>query len=393
MHRSLLGNGHQFNKPHYAAKFTPWPPPCDCFLFVFVADISREVFVADAFKGKLSLSTKCIEIDRSRLYQNTIETYSMRPKLVNTIPISVHFEGEEALDFGGVCRDFFSGFWEEAYVKMFDGVAFLTPVYHSDVDMDQFRVLGQILSHGYLCCGFIPTRISFPVLAFILLGLSTSITREILVQSLSELLSLVDHRAVALALKSKEFTPRMRADLINILSRFGCRDVPTPQNLDDLLRSLAEHQFRLQPYAALSAMNGGVPEKHKPFWQAMGVGNLYCLCDALTAKPIKILDQIMEPDFNNPNEQRVFGYLQQYVGNMKLDEAKKFLRFITGSSVLTSDPINVSFNALTGITRRPIAHTCSNMLELPHTYNTFLEFVEEFTALLGSEHCWRMNSL
>jgi len=102
-----------------------------------------------------------------------------KPKLVDKFLLSVRFIEEKELDFGGICRDFFSGFWEEAYVKMFDGAALLTPVSHADVDMNQFPVLGQVLSHGYLCCGFIPKRISFPVLALVLLGLSTSIPQEI----------------------------------------------------------------------------------------------------------------------------------------------------------------------------------------------------------------------
>lgn len=80
---------------------------------------------------------------------------------------------------------------------------------------------------------------------------------------------------------------------------------------------------------------------------------------------------------------------------MKVAEVKCFffLRFVTGSSVLTSDTINVSFNTLGGAARRPIAHTCSNLLELSNTYCTFfLEFVEEFSALLSNEEfCWSMN--
>lgn len=115
---------------------------------------------------------------------------------------------------------------------------------------------------------------------------------------------------------------------------------------------------------------------------------------ALTASPEKVLEKIVEPDFSNANEERVFGYLQQYIGEMKVDESKRFLRFVTGSSVVTVSNISISFNALTGLARRPTAHTCSNLLELPHTYNTFLEFAEEFSVLLANEEfCWSMNSL
>ena len=35
----------------------------------------------------------------------------------------------------------------------------------------------------------------------------------------------------------------------------------------------------------------------------------------------------------NAAEERVYGYLVSFVGNMKLEELRLFLRFITGSSV------------------------------------------------------------
>lgn len=213
-----------------------------------------------------------------------------------------------------------------------------------------------------------------------------------MLESFSDFLSIVDRRAIALALGAKEFDAGMEASVVNILSRFGCREVPTPRNLKRLLHGLARHQFRLQPFAALCAMNAGVPETHKPFWQAVGVEELYGTYSALTANPEKVLEMVVEPEFSNPNEQRVYGYLQQYVGEMKLDEAKRFLRFITGSSVVSSDQVRICFNALTGAARRPIAHTCSNMLELSYNYNTFIEFLEEFTIILSND-CWPMNSL
>ena len=328
------------------------------------------------------------------MYRDAVVMYSTKPKLVNQFPLSVHFDGEEGLDFGGVCRDFFSGFWEEAYVKMFDGAALLTPVSRADIDLNQFAVLGKILSHGYLCSGFLPTRISFPVLALVLLGPSTTISRETLVSCFLEFVSQVDRKTIAEALEAKEFSGAMRDGLVNILSRFGCRDMPTPQNLKNQLFSLAQHQFRSQPFAAISMMNSGIPEKHRPFWQSMSDDEFRLLCDSLMANPEKILEKLEEPVFRHSNEGRVFSYLQQYIGEMKLEEAKRFLRFVTGSSVLSSDGISVCFNALEGAGRRPISHTCSNKLELPYTYGTFLEFAEEFTALLRcGELCWSMNTL
>ena len=114
----------------------------------------------------------------------------------------------------------------------------------------------------------------------------------------------------------------------------------------------------------------------------------------MNANPQKVLEQLHEPSvFHNPNQERVFGYLQQYVGNMKPEEVQKFLRFITGSSVCLSSGIAVSFNALSGASRRPVAHTCACELELPYTYTSFIDFVDEFTTVLSDGCCWEMQSI
>ena len=39
--------------------------------------------------------------------------------IVNEYPIHIKYNGEQAVDDGGVTRDMFSGFWEEAFHKLF----------------------------------------------------------------------------------------------------------------------------------------------------------------------------------------------------------------------------------------------------------------------------------
>ena len=95
----------------------------------------------------------------------------------------------------------------------------------------------------------------------------------------------------------------------------------------------------------------------------------------------------------NSAEDRVFGYLLSFVGNMKQNELRLFLRFVTGSSVLLAKQIMVSFNGLTGLARRPISHTCECHLELPVSYATYPEFELEFMKVLTSEVSWAMDAV
>ena len=45
----------------------------------------------------------------------------------------------------------------------------------------------------------------------------------------------------------------------------------------------------------------------------------------------------------------------------------------------------MEFTKLEGLGRRPIAHTCGCVLEIPSTYDSFSEFGAEFTNVLAKE--------
>ena len=121
---------------------------------------------------------------------------------------------------------------------------------------------------------------------------------------------------------------------------------------------------------------------------------LYGLYIALTATPSKVLEKLDEPIATSVAEQRVFKYLQQFIGHMKVEEVQKFLQFITGSSVCISQPIKVTFNSLSGLAQQPISHTCSSTLELSTSYATYMDFSTEFSNVLSQEAFrWEMDSM
>ena len=248
----------------------------------------------------------------------------------------------------------------------------MVPLAHADIssDMNDFEILAKILSHGFLVCGFIPTRIAFPVLCYALLGASVNIPQNLIVQSFCDFLTTVDQECISKALVEKNFQEELQTDVV---SRYGCRNIPTPNNLCKILMNVANYEFRSKPFVALTTMNAGIPDSHKVYWESTSVHDLYSLWSSLSASPQKVLEKIQEPMFKNPSEEHIFNYLIQYVGGMKIEEAQKFLRFVTGSTVLREEDISISFNALTGLARRPIAHSCGHVLELSSTYSTMLK--------------------
>ncbi len=292
----------------------------------------------------------------------------------------------------------FSAFWEEAFKQFFDGQSLMTPVIHPHTDMTCLPTLGRILSHGYLVSGFLPIRIAFPVLASILLGQSTEVPKGILLDAFADSLCTFEAKVIRDALQfpasASRFPEETESSLISVLSRYSCREVPTPQSLKRLLIQVSSYEFQVKPLAAICSIRSGIPTTQQPFWQNKSVNDLHALYLLLFATPAKVLNLIKEPDVMNPNEQRVLGYLLQYVGDMKAEGLRRFLRFTTGSSVVIAESLSVTFNNLTGLGRRPIAHTCTCCIELPSSYMSYLDFEHEFATILAdTDYTWQIDGL
>ncbi len=85
-----------------------------------------------------------------------------------------------------------------------------------------------------------------------------------------------------------------------------------------------------------------------------------------------------------PKQREVQNHLKRYIGELDEEKLGKFLRFTTGSDVVTSDRIEIMLTNMSELTGRPIWHTCGRVLEMANCYNRFPEFRSEFNAVLES---------
>jgi len=338
-------------------------------------------------------------VSRSSIYESVLELF-MNPETANTFPLRIKFADENAIDGGGVYRDMLSGFWEEAYCHLFDGGSLLTPVLHPQMDMTVFPTLGKIISHGYLFSVFLPLRIALPTLVLLLFGntMVQKIHDDVYIETFLETVSTVEtdflKDTLELCETSGVFSVKQNERLTNILSRFGCRQQPTPASLKCIVVQCAKYEFLVKPSAAIEAISRGIPTLHQAFWRELSLNSFYGIKEALTASPEKVVQAIEEPFFTNMNEERIFNYLIQYVGSLNPTDVQKFLRFTTGSSVCIARPIYVMFNNVEGLARRPIGHTCDCSLELSVNYTTYNDFVQEIQAVLFSRQVdkWTMDA-
>jgi len=94
------------------------------------------------------------------------------PATLRHYSLRVSFIGERAVDTG---RDMLKAFWQAAYMKFFEGSNLLAPLVHAQTDMAMLRVLGTVLSHGYLFSKMLPIRIAFPSLYACLVGVNAKV--------------------------------------------------------------------------------------------------------------------------------------------------------------------------------------------------------------------------
>ena len=286
--------------------------------------------------------------------------------------------------------------WEEAYQKLFEGATLVIPLLHPQSDMAVFPILGKIISHGYLSSGYLPVRIAFPSLIGILLGSTASIPKQFHVDTLLDYLNMHDREKLKFALDSCScpFSDDITTNLIAILSQLGCRVIPTSENLGEIIEGVAQYEFCCKPVAAMTMINSGIPQEHKKFWNDLGISGIKRMYDSLVATPDKVLG-LLDVFCTNKTEERIFGYLKSLIGNMGSDDLRNFLRFTTGSSVCIGKKITITFSSISGLARRPFAHTCSSTLELPVVYNNYFDFSSEWSAILhdtSNKWNWRMDS-
>ena len=336
-------------------------------------------------------------VNRSNIFEDVIDMYR-EGDIVGEFPIYIIYEGERGVDEGGVQRDMFSAFWEEAYTRFFEGATTLVPMVHPQIDMSIYPILGRVISHGYLASGILPDRITLPSLISILLGNSVHLPGTVLMDAFIDYISTTERDLLKKAINGNfdKFPSELLNEIMCILSKFGCRQIPKPATLIDIIEQVAKYELCTMPAAAITLLSSGVPLNHQSFWAKKSPADIQSLHHRLTATPLKVISFLDSGTAHNPSEERITSYLTTMIGNMQPSELRLFLRFVTGASVCISSKIRVTFNNLVGLGRRPIAHTCDSSLELSTSYANYEDFYSDFKVILSAtknEFSWRMDAI
>ena len=185
-----------------------------------------------------------------------------------------------------------------------------------------------------------------------------------------------------------------RDQLMSIYGMYGMTTNPRRTTIRKQIISMARNELLFKPAPFIELMKTGLPMLHvELFWAMLSQPAIDTWFAQQLSTPDKVCSVIMLHDTVTAPRQGQLDclyYLQQFVSKLDIDDLSAFLQFVTGSTVMP-ESIKVMFVSATGLQRRPIAHTCSNVLELPDAYTSEMDLKREFRAVITNPDSFVMN--
>lgn len=330
-------------------------------------------------------------IDRLSVVDDVFQVYRMRPYLFNH-EIRVKFQNERGLDGGGLTRELFPLFWSAVEGYFFDGNIEKVPLTTPRPEND-YVILGKILSHGFVLTSYFPTMISIVCASYLVSG-STEMSNDVLLQSFLNFVDTHEARALNLCLSAKRLLEEEKEDVIALFSRLHSTTIPTSENLEQLIYTVAKFTLIIQPFFVLERMRRGMIESHRSLWQTCDPEVTTQLFQALLPTTTQVWDMVSEPVLRTPNEAKMFDFFRRFVFSLSIDFLCRLLQFITGKPQCSLNTIKVSFcQPASDFERRPTASTCGMTICLPTTYASFASFSREFKEILQNSQMWSFDAL
>lgn len=324
-------------------------------------------------------------IRRSYLITDMMNAFSDESILKANIAVHMilHDGNLEKGQGNGVYKDAITQFWDEVYEQMTSGDSSRIPVLRHDYGEKEWQTLGRIITKGWWDHKYFPIRLTQDFMVNAIWG-STFCNGD-MVEAFLSLLPESEKEVVKSALSN---FPEDIEELIDILSGYDCRKVPTNENFSCLLSELGHKEIIQKPMYIADCMRPVLQNLQNELTQE-SLSEIYA---SLHPTSKKVIDKLEFSRDLSPNERAVSTYLKKYLRSLNQGMLRRFLRYCTGLDILCNSDIRVTFCSLDGLQRRPIGHTCGNVIELSSTYDDYIEFRQEFNHILESG-LWVMDAL
>ena len=297
--------------------------------------------------------------------------------------IDHHGKPEKGIGIG-VARDVFSLFWKAFGDSMTIGERERVPYVRHDHFVSEWQAIGRILVQGYKMVSYFPMFLSRAFLAYCLFG---NVLDLVVMSSFKKYLS-VDEEELVEHCISPDVDKLQNDEIIDFLERFNCRSVLNESNCLKVITEIGKQELIQKPHIMLSTWQPILSEL-KVFEPFRSVDHLEAFYERIKPTNRKVL-QLLLAQPTTDGEHDALKFLQCYIRGLDSGNLGHFLRFTTGADILIVDNISVSFVKLDGIYKRPVAHTCGPVLQVPSTYQDFCELREGFNNILGKSD-WEID--
>ena len=247
--------------------------------------------------------------------------------------------------------------------------------------------MARILLYGYCVEGVYPIALSAAFVACTILG-EGCVSNQVLVESFITYLAEDEREVVENCFKNTSEIAG-NDDLLDILGSYNCHRNPNEENFKDILSQLAHQELVQRPrYVSNCWATILQPLKNRPAFTDMeSIIKFYEDMKPTAKKVVNILDASPQ----NEAQRNALAHLVRYVKSLGSNVCA-FLQYTTGADIIVEgQKLKVTFTELDNLQRRPVAHTCGPLLELPCTYQYYNELVEEFSSILREKSSWSFD--
>jgi len=333
----------------------------------------------------LEEKTKLI-LHRGRIFNELIEAFKhikMYPQFQFEL-ILPNGSIENAIDVGGVFKDVLAEFWSSFYELATTGCNWKIPIIRHDFQDEQWRAIGKIIFTGWRDIQYLPLSLALPFMEYVICG--TVVNNQDLVDGFLNTLPFKSKDVLQNALK--DFKQIDEDELLDMLQEFDCRLIVNEKNIKDVISEIAHKEIIQRPKYIIDIWSEELRNKVIPIISKISLQEMYI---NKIPTPTNLLKNLQCPDKDESEiKRKVFGFLKKFIREADQMLCTKFLRFVTGSDIIT-DQININFtSAKDNYSRSPVAHTCTNTLDLPMSYDRFIDLRSEINSILAS-NVWVMD--
>jgi hypothetical protein len=333
----------------------------------------------------MSSERKELTINRDNIVTEVLDAYRCQPDL-QCFELEVKFtESHLALDMSGLTREMFTQFFLRLFDSHWDGHLDKVPAMNDQhLFNGTFEVIGRVLSHAMVLVDYFPISISVAALSMLTSGTcDDAMTTASFVRYLGE----EDGAFVQECLGNPSIlVGASKFKLMRILSTNGCSKMPTKDNCQELILSVARLCLLAKPLYPLSVLWSGMTT-YPALWQGVTPAVLQQLYDELRPSAEKVVSSITYEYSDDTDyrflEELVTGHLERYIMQLSVRRLTKLLTFWTAADCL-GQPLLVQFNSLEGEQLRPMATTCTYTLGLSRCYLSYQALADNFDRHMDS---------